>query len=56
MSAVLALVAVYVPDLPTVLILAIAASILGTGEAVRGKVIPTRAVELVDPVDAQLDF
>ena len=54
-SAVLALVAVYVPDLPTVLILAIAASILGTGEAVRGKVIPTRTVELVDPVDAQLN-
>lgn len=41
-SAVLALVAHYVPDLPTLLLLAIAAAILGTGEAVRSQVAPVR--------------
>ncbi|MFH8405320.1 hypothetical protein ACH4FX_11190 [Streptomyces sp. NPDC018019] len=34
-AAALALVAYYVPDLPTELILALAAAILGTGEAVQ---------------------
>lgn len=43
-TAVLALVAFYVPSLPVVLILAIPAAILGTGELVRAKVTPTRNV------------
>lgn len=47
-SAVLALVAHYVPDLPTVLLLAIAAAILGTGEAVRAKVTPVRKYSDLD--------
>lgn len=47
-SAVLALVAHYVPDLPTVLLLAIAAAILGTGEAVRANVTPVRKYSDLD--------
>lgn len=38
--AILALVSHYVPTLPSALILAVAAAILGTGEVVRSKVAP----------------
>ncbi len=47
LTAVLALVAHYVPDLPSVLLLAVAAAVLGTGEAVQrvenGKTAKARA-------------
>lgn len=43
--ACLALVAQYVPDLPTALILGVLAAILGTGEVVRSKVVPLSDVE-----------
>jgi hypothetical protein len=47
-AAALALVAHYVPDLPTPLILALAAALLGVGEGVRAQVTPTRSLEWVD--------
>jgi hypothetical protein len=43
-TAALALVAYYVPDLPTVLILALVAAILGVGETVRAAVTPNSRV------------
>jgi hypothetical protein len=43
--AILALVAQYVPELPTALILGVIAAIIGTGEVVRSKVVPLRDVE-----------
>lgn len=42
--AVLALVAVYVPDVPTAAILAFLVPVLGLGEVVRSKVTPTEQV------------
>ena len=42
--AVLALVAAYVPDVPTAAILAVLVPVLGLGEVVRSKVTPTEHV------------
>ena len=45
-TAALALVAHYVEDLPTALVLALVAAVLGVGEGVRAKVTPTSRVVL----------
>lgn len=44
-SAVLALVAFYLPTIPTALILALVAAVLGSGEVVRAQVTPTRKLD-----------
>jgi hypothetical protein len=53
----MAIVTFYLPDLPTALLLAFLAAILGVGEKVRANVTPMRNVEYVsDPADEQLSF
>lgn len=42
----LALVAFYVPDMPTPLILGLIAAVLGTGEVVRAQVLPVRKYDI----------
>lgn len=59
-SALLALVAFYVPGLPVVLILGVVAAILGTGETVRRHVAPMSKVvvhadDLADAEDEDFD-
>lgn len=44
--AAVALIAEYVVDLPSALILGLIAAALGTGEVVRSKVVPLREVEM----------
>ena len=53
-AAALALVAHYVPDLPSPLILALAAALLGVGESVRASVVPVRKIEWVDESDGEV--
>ena len=45
--ACLALVAFYVPDLPTALIIGVIAAVLGTGEIVRSKVVPLSKYDII---------
>jgi hypothetical protein len=53
-AAALALVAHYVPDLPSPLILALAAALLGVGESVRSAVVPVRKIEWLPENDGEV--
>ena len=53
--AVLALVSHYVADLPTPLLLAVVAALLGVGQAVRGKVTPTERVVVIPSLEELFD-